>query len=88
MSSRLLSSSSSCRRCRISTTSRLVSIPDTCYIGLCNCEVYVCMYVVSCHAVTDVLRGGSLDDIVEDMPAVWETCFRVRDDIKVRHDDN
>jgi len=39
--------------------------------------------VFSCHAVTDVLRGRSLDDIVEDLPAVWETCFRVRDDIKV-----
>jgi len=36
----------------------------------------------SCHAVTDLLRGRPLDDIVEDLPAVWETCFRVRDDIK------
>jgi len=38
---------------------------------------------VSCHAVTDLLRGRPLDDVIDDLSAVWETGFRVRDDIKV-----
>jgi len=42
---------------------------------------YVCL--CSCHAVTDVLRGRALDDVIEDLPTVWQTAFRVRDDIKV-----
>jgi len=45
--------------------------------------VAVICVCISCHAVTDVLRGRPLDDIVDDLPVVWETCFRVRDDIKV-----
>ncbi|KAL3868785.1 hypothetical protein ACJMK2_041546 [Sinanodonta woodiana] len=36
----------------------------------------------SCMAVNDLLRGRALDDVVEDLPALWETCLRVRDDIK------
>jgi len=51
----------------------------SCY---CYCTVVVC-FAASCQAVTDLLRGRPLDDIVQDLPAVWETCFRVRDDIKV-----
>jgi len=42
-----------------------------------------CCCVVSCHAVIDLLRGRPLNDVIEDLPAVWETSFRVRDDIKV-----
>ena len=37
----------------------------------------------SCMALNDLLRGRPLDDIVDQLPALWETCFRVRDDIKV-----
>ncbi|GFS17153.1 proteasome-associated protein ECM29-like protein, partial [Elysia marginata] len=33
-------------------------------------------------AVSDLLRGRVLDDIIEDIPQLWETCLRVRDDIK------
>ncbi|GFO03251.1 proteasome-associated protein ecm29-like protein [Plakobranchus ocellatus] len=36
----------------------------------------------SCLAVSDLLRGRVLDNIVEDIPQLWETCLRVRDDIK------
>lgn len=36
----------------------------------------------SCLAINDLLRGRSLDDIVGDLPALWQTCFKVRDDIK------
>jgi len=38
----------------------------------------------SCLALNDLLRGRPLDDIVEFLPSLWEICFRVRDDIKVR----
>ncbi len=40
----------------------------------CNC---------SCMAVSDLLRGRSLDAVVERLAELWEILFRVRDDIKV-----
>ncbi|XP_059151870.1 proteasome adapter and scaffold protein ECM29-like [Physella acuta] len=36
----------------------------------------------SCLAVSDLLRGRVLDSVLEDIPKLWETCLRVRDDIK------
>ncbi|CAL1546641.1 unnamed protein product [Lymnaea stagnalis] len=36
----------------------------------------------SCLAVSDLLRGRVLDNIIDDIPQLWETCLRVRDDIK------
>lgn len=36
----------------------------------------------SCMAVGDLLRGRPLDDIVDLLPELWESCLRVRDDIK------
>ncbi|XP_033738890.1 proteasome adapter and scaffold protein ECM29-like [Pecten maximus] len=36
----------------------------------------------SCLAVNDLLRGRPLDDIVDLLPELWESCLRVRDDIK------
>ena len=30
-----------------------------------------------------MLRGRPLDDIVDQLPTLWEVLFRVRDDIKV-----
>ncbi|XP_021353886.1 proteasome-associated protein ECM29 homolog [Mizuhopecten yessoensis] len=36
----------------------------------------------SCLAVSDLLRGRPLDDIVDLLPDLWEACLRVRDDIK------
>ena len=33
--------------------------------------------------MNDVLRGRALDDVVDGLPLLWETLFRVRDDIKV-----
>uniref|UniRef100_A0A2C9KR44 TOG domain-containing protein n=1 Tax=Biomphalaria glabrata TaxID=6526 RepID=A0A2C9KR44_BIOGL len=36
----------------------------------------------SCLAVSDLLRGRVLDDIIEDIPQLWEICLKVRDDIK------
>ncbi len=34
-------------------------------------------------AVSDLLRGRNLDDVVDKMAELWEILFRVRDDIKV-----
>ncbi|GAB6029010.1 hypothetical protein CHUAL_004798 [Chamberlinius hualienensis] len=36
----------------------------------------------SCLAVADLLRGRQLDNVIDDLPSLWEICFRVRDDIK------
>ncbi|WAR24119.1 ECM29-like protein [Mya arenaria] len=36
----------------------------------------------SCLAVHDLLRGRALDDVVESLPELWESCLRVLDDIK------
>ncbi|KAH9523696.1 hypothetical protein Btru_040672 [Bulinus truncatus] len=35
-----------------------------------------------CMAVSEILRGRVLDDIIDDIPQLWEICLRVRDDIK------
>ena len=34
-------------------------------------------------ALSDLLSGRSVDDMLESIPRLWELCFRVRDDIKV-----
>ena len=34
-------------------------------------------------ALSDLLSGRSVDDMLESMPRLWELCFRARDDIKV-----
>jgi len=39
-------------------------------------------YACSCLAVHDLLRGRALDDVVESLPELWESCLRVLDDIK------
>ncbi|KAG8455024.1 hypothetical protein GDO86_001298 [Hymenochirus boettgeri] len=36
----------------------------------------------SCLALNDLLRGRQLDDVVDKLPEIWETLFRVQDDIK------
>ncbi|XP_069486911.1 proteasome adapter and scaffold protein ECM29 isoform X2 [Ambystoma mexicanum] len=36
----------------------------------------------SCLALSDLLRGRQLDDIIDKLPEIWETLFRVQDDIK------
>uniref|UniRef100_A0A8D2L4I4 Ecm29 proteasome adaptor and scaffold n=1 Tax=Varanus komodoensis TaxID=61221 RepID=A0A8D2L4I4_VARKO len=36
----------------------------------------------SCLALNDLLRGRPLDDIIHKLPEIWETLFRVQDDIK------
>ncbi|XP_053558665.1 proteasome adapter and scaffold protein ECM29 [Bombina bombina] len=36
----------------------------------------------SCLALNDLLRGRPLDDVVDKLPEIWETLFRVQDDIK------
>ena len=37
----------------------------------------------SCMALSDLLSGRSVDDMLESIPRLWELCFRARDDIKV-----
>ncbi|CAH3027447.1 unnamed protein product [Porites evermanni] len=36
----------------------------------------------SCMALSDLLSGRSVDDMLESIPRLWELCFRTRDDIK------
>uniref|UniRef100_A0A4W3HWX3 Ecm29 proteasome adaptor and scaffold n=1 Tax=Callorhinchus milii TaxID=7868 RepID=A0A4W3HWX3_CALMI len=36
----------------------------------------------SCLAINDLLRGRQVDEIIDQLPEIWETLFRVRDDIK------
>ncbi|XP_063962407.1 proteasome adapter and scaffold protein ECM29-like isoform X1 [Lytechinus pictus] len=36
----------------------------------------------SCLALSDLLRGRNVDDVVESLPELWEKCFLVLDDIK------
>ncbi|KAM8960529.1 proteasome adapter and scaffold protein ECM29 [Pelodytes ibericus] len=36
----------------------------------------------SCLALNDLLRGRQLDDVTDKLPDIWETLFRVQDDIK------
>ncbi|NXD27831.1 ECM29 protein, partial [Spelaeornis formosus] len=36
----------------------------------------------SCLALNDLLRGRSLDDVIDKLPEIWEVLFRVQDDIK------
>ncbi|XP_036407220.1 proteasome adapter and scaffold protein ECM29 [Megalops cyprinoides] len=36
----------------------------------------------SCLALNDLIRGRQLDDIIDRISEMWETLFRVRDDIK------
>ena len=40
-------------------------------------------FVDSCLALSDLLRGRNVDGIVDFMPALWESCLKVLDDIKV-----
>lgn len=41
------------------------------------------LFICSCLALNDLLRGRPLDDIIDKLPEIWETLFRVQDDIKV-----
>ena len=41
------------------------------------------VHVYSCLALSDLLRGRNVDTIVDFMPALWESCLKVLDDIKV-----
>ena len=34
-------------------------------------------------ALSDLLSGRSVEDMLESLPRLWELCFRARDDIKV-----
>ncbi|MFT7807466.1 proteasome-associated protein ECM29 homolog [Arapaima gigas] len=36
----------------------------------------------SCLALNDLLRGRPMDDVIDKLAEMWETLFRVRDDIK------
>lgn len=36
----------------------------------------------SCMALSDLLSGRSVDDMLKSIPRLWELCFRARDDIK------
>lgn len=38
----------------------------------------------SCLALNDLIRGRQADDLLDHLAEMWETLFRVLDDIKVR----
>lgn len=42
-----------------------------------------CFLPVSCLALNDLIRVRQADDLVGYLPEIWETLFRVLDDIKV-----
>ena len=44
--------------------------------------IFYCV-ITSCLALNDLLRGRPLDDVVDQLPELWDTVFRVMDDIKV-----
>ena len=48
----------------------------------CNATNNELMCFVSCLAVAEVVRGRPLNDAVDRLPALWQSAFRVRDDIK------
>lgn len=37
----------------------------------------------SCLALNDLIRGRQADDLIDHLAEIWETLFRVLDDIKV-----
>lgn len=39
----------------------------------------------SCLALNDLIRGRQAGDIIDRLSEIWETLFRVLDDIKVRN---
>lgn len=40
-------------------------------------------FASSCLALNDLIRGRQADDLIEHLREIWETLFRVLDDIKV-----
>lgn len=40
-------------------------------------------FLSSCLALNDLIRGRQADDLIEHLREIWETLFRVLDDIKV-----
>lgn len=46
-----------------------------------------CFLPVSCLALNDLVRGRQADDLVDYLAEIWETLFRVLDDIKVSKSD-
>lgn len=43
-------------------------------------------FPTSCLALNDLVRGRQADDLMEHLAEMWETLFRVLDDIKVREE--
>lgn len=41
-------------------------------------------FLFSCMALNDLIRGRQAGDIIDRLSEIWETLFRVLDDIKVR----
>lgn len=41
-------------------------------------------FSLSCLALNDLIRGRQADDLIDNLAEMWETLFRVLDDIKVR----
>ena len=58
----------------------LPSIPFTC---LAFPFSFIVVFIFSCMALSDLLSGRSVEDVLDSLPKLWELCFRARDDIKV-----
>lgn len=43
------------------------------------------IFFLSCLALNDLIRGRQSDEIINRLSEIWETLFRVLDDIKVRN---
>lgn len=58
----------------------MISIPS---LGLEWPVFTLVFFFFSCLALNDLIRGRQADEIVDRLSEIWETLFRVLDDIKV-----
>ena len=45
--------------------------------------ILIVFFPTSCLALNDLIRGRQADDLIDHLAEMWETLFRVLDDIKV-----
>lgn len=53
--------------------------------GFGRAYFYTFIQFFSCLALNDLIRGRQADEIIDRLAEIWETLFRVLDDIKVRN---
>lgn len=57
---------------------------NLCFILTVSTEMFLMnILFLSCLALNDLIRGRQADDLIDHLAEIWETLFRVLDDIKV-----